>query len=166
MDVRYINPFIESIKNVFTTMLSTELLLSKPFVKTDHEPGADVSAIIGLSGDVVGSVAICLKMDTAIKTASKFSGMELTQEHEDFADALGELANMVAGGAKAKFEGLNASISLPNVIVGPGHSVQQSKQAPRLVLPCDSPLGRFSVEVAMVVEKRAAAQPATAAVGA
>ncbi len=156
MDVRYINPFIQSVNNVFSTMLATDILISKPFVKTDDRQTADVSAVIGLSGDAVGSVALCFPMGSAVKTAGKFAGIEMTQDHEDFADALGELANMIAGGAKAKLEGLNVSVSLPNVVVGKNHVLSQSKQSPRLVLPCDSPLGRFAVEVGMVVKKQSA----------
>lgn len=156
MDVRFINPFIESIKNLFSTMLATDILISKPSVKVDAHQTADVSAVIGLSGDAVGSVALCFPMGSAIKTSSKFAGIELTEQHEDFADALGELANMIAGGAKAKLDGFKVSISLPNVVVGKNHIISQSKQAPRLVLPCDSPLGRFTVEIAMVMKKRSA----------
>jgi len=159
MDVRFINPFIYSVKNVFQTMLATEIIVGKPYLKDHDEPGSDVSAIIGMSGDAVGCVVLCFPMQTAVAAASKFAGMELNSQHEDFADALGELANMVAGQAKAKLEGLKVSISLPSVVIGREHVVSQSKNRPRLGLPCDSSLGRFSVEVAMVVEKKTAASP-------
>jgi len=158
MDVRFINPFMASIKNVFATMLETEILISKPCLLANGEFNADVSAIIGLSGDAVGSVALCLPMNTAVAIASKFVGAELSRDHDDFADALGELANMVAGGAKAKLEGLNVSISLPSVIAGHDLQMLQSKSTPRLSLPCDSQLGRFSTDVVMTVKR----QPATA----
>jgi hypothetical protein len=49
--------------------------------------------------------------------------------------------------------------------VGPGHKVQQSKLAPRLVIPCETKVGTFNVEVGMVVDKAGAAksaQPAAA----
>ena len=93
--------------------------------------------------------------------------MTMTEEHEDFADALGELANVVAGQAKAKLDGFDISISLPSVIVGKTHVILNSKQRPRLALPCDSHLGPFTVEVAMVVQKPyAAVQSAPAAAGA
>lgn len=154
MDVRLINPFIASVKDVFKTMLGTEIVISKPVLKAGHEVNADVSAVIGLSGDAVGVVVLSFPTLTATRTASKFAGADMGLNHEDFADALGELANMVAGGAKAKMDGLNVSISLPGVIVGREHVVSQSKQSPRLALPCDSTLGRFSVEVALKVLKR------------
>ncbi len=159
MDVRYINPFIEGIKNVFSTMLETDIIISKPFVKTDDDPSADVSAVIGISGDAIGVVAMCFPMKSAVNTASKFAGVEMTQDHEDFTDALGELANMVTGQAKSKLDGLHCSISLPSVIIGRGHIVSQSRSTPRLALPCDSTLGRFHVEVGLTVAKKNAKAP-------
>jgi len=168
MDVRYVNPFIASVRNVFKTMLATEVAVSKPVIKDRDEGFADVSAVIGLSGDATGCVVLSFPMGTAAAAASKFAGVTMTATHEDFSDALGELANMVAGHAKANLDGLHLNISLPTVIVGREHVVSQSKLAPRLVLPCDSALGRFCVEVVMVAGKKnpAAQVPATVTAGA
>jgi len=153
MDVRYINPFMESIKHLFKTMLNTDLILSKPSIGQD-DVRADVSAVIGFSGDASGFVVLCFPSSTAVRAASAFAGVTMTKDHEDFSDAIGELANIVAGQAKSKLEGLSISISLPSVIIGREHVVLHSKQRPRLSIPCDSPLGRFTVEVAMAVKKR------------
>ncbi len=151
MDVRFINPFVASTKSVFKTMVATDISIGRPYlIKANEEHSADVSAVIGMSGDAVGCVVLSLPMETACNAASKFAGVTLTLEHPDFSDALGELANMVAGGAKARFEGLNVSISLPSVIIGKQHVVSQSRAKPRLGLPCLSALGNFTVEVAVV----------------
>ncbi len=156
MDVRYVNPFVKSVSNVFKTMLHTDVTVGKPYLKTPHCDRPDVSGVIGLSGDVTGVVVLGFSKNVAIAVAEKFVGTSLTVDHPDFADALGELANMVAGGAKASFEGINASISLPSVIVGENHEVIKSKANPSLVIPCDSPMGHFTVEVAMKVEAQVA----------
>lgn len=167
MDVRYINPFIASVKKVFKTMLGTEVTVGKPTILlANGEPSSDVSAVIGLSGDAAGCVVLCLPMQTATAVASKFAGVEMTKDHPDFSDALGELANMVAGQAKAHLDGLSVSISLPSVIIGREHVVSQSRQRPRLLLPCESVLGTFTVEVAMIVEKKSAGVPRMATAGA
>ena len=153
MDVRFINPFIAAVKHVFKTKLSTDIIINKPRLKALDESNADVSAVIGFSGDAAGCVILCFHTDAAVQTASKFAGASLTPQHPDFSDALGELANMVADQAKAQFEGLSVSISLPSVIIGSAHEVLQSKLSPRLMIPCDSELGRFAVEVAVVVRR-------------
>ncbi len=91
--------------------------------------------------------------ETASKIATAFAGIEINPQHPDFADAIGELANMVAGGAKSKFKGLDISISLPNVIVGKDHNVSASKNSPRIIIPCNTSLGAFQVEIGMELAK-------------
>jgi len=159
MDVRFINPFISAIKNVFGTMVQTEVSIGRPMIRTDELRSADVSGVIGLSGDVTGAVVLSFPGKVASKLASRFAGVELDVGQEDFSDAVGELTNMVAGNAKKDFGGLSVSISLPSVIVGAGHQVSQSSSSPQLVIPCQTPLGPFNVEVAMVVHKKSEAKP-------
>lgn len=153
MDVRYINPFVRSISNTFETLCSLPVSVGKPQIKGDEGPGTDVSGVIGFSGDAAGCVVLHFDFDTASKIATNFAGIDITPDHPDFADAIGELANMVAGGAKAKFDGLDISISLPNVIVGENHNVSASRVAPRIVVPCDTQAGQFQVEIGMEVGK-------------
>jgi chemotaxis protein CheX len=164
MDIRFINPFMAGIKDVFTTMLGTNIIISKPRLKEANELKADVSAIIGFTGDALGSVALCFPLKTAVRTASKFAGEDLTREHPDFADALGELANMVAGASKVKCEGVNLNISLPRVVVGKELELLDPQATPVLLLLCDSTLGRFSTEVTMVLAAKRAAPPPKAPV--
>lgn len=166
MDVKFINPFVNSIMNVFETMLGTKVQIGKPMLKSEDMVTAEVSGIIGLSGDVQGSVVLSFPGNVACKVASQFSGEEMTVEHADFTDAIGELANMVAGNAKKDFVGYNASISLPSVIIGPGHKVSQSKASPFLVIPCNTDLGKFNVEVALIPNKNVADSQAPAVAGA
>lgn len=151
MDVRYINPFVRSVCNTFETMCGLRVTVGKPEMKTSGEPLTDVSSVIGFSGDAAGCVVLHFSFDIASKVASRFAGEEITPDHPDFADAVGELANIVAGGAKSQFEGLKISISLPNVIVGRNHNVSASKSAPRIVLPCETEVGKFAVEIGMVL---------------
>ena len=100
MDARFVNPFIASVKRVFKTMVSTDITVGRlQIIKSDCEPPVDVSAIIGLSGDAVGCAILSMSLDTAIRVASKFANVEMDKDHPDFSDALGELANMVAGRA-------------------------------------------------------------------
>lgn len=157
MDVKFINPFVQSIGNVFSTMVGLDVKIGKPSLKNADIVSAEVSGVIGLSGEVQGSVVLSFPGDVAPKVASKFAGIDMTVESEDFADAIGELVNMVAGNAKKDFDGYNVSISLPSVIIGPGHKVSQSKASPFLVIPCETELGEFNVEVALVAEKKSAA---------
>jgi len=150
MDASYITAFINSIENVFSTMLQMPVTVEPPSLKDTSQPAHDVSAIIGLSGDVEGSVVLCFPTSTAESCISLFIGEEVTSEHADFADAVGELCNMIAGGAKGQFEGKSVSISVPSVVIGQGHSVRQKKDLPVIEIPCSCDSGPFSVDVTLV----------------
>lgn len=166
MDVRFINPFVSSITNVFETMANTQVQVGRPQLKQADLVTAEVSGIIGLSGDVQGCVVLSFPGDVACKLASAFAGTEMTVKHPDFSDAIGELANMVAGNAKKDFPNCAVSISLPSVIIGPGHKVSQSKASPFLIIPCQTEAGAFNVEVALITNKKpaqAAPQPVAGA---
>ncbi len=150
MDASYIIPFVESTKSVFTTMLQLPVKCEKPhFESAIPTSGCDVSGIIGMSGDVIGSVVLNFPMESAEKVVARFVGSPVAADTEDFGDAIGELLNMVAGGAKAKFEGMCVSISCPSVVVGADHKVQRMSDASCIKIPCTSECGGFSVEIAI-----------------
>ncbi|HRX84336.1 MAG TPA: chemotaxis protein CheX [Phycisphaerae bacterium] len=167
MDVKFINPFIQSVVRVFETMVHVKMSVGKPYLKSEDHSAADVSGIIGFSGDAAGAVVISFSTDVACKSASQFAGITIDPQHPDFADAIGELANMVAGNAKKEFTDLNIKISLPSVVIGKQFTVSNSRTAPRIVIPCKCELGDIYVEVAMeVMRNPATGTPKTAAVGA
>ncbi len=149
MDQSYIIPFIKSVQNVFETMLQLPVQIGQPEIKHPGEYGHDVSAIIGMSGDVEGSVVLSFPTATATRVVSIFTGTELDPGHEDFADAVGELVNMVSGGAKAQFSGKDVSISCPSVVIGQSHQVYGRKDVVAICIPCESDCGEFGVEVSV-----------------
>ena len=119
MDADYITPFVTSIQNVFSTMLQLPVTAHEPVVKSGVSPTHDVSGIIGMSGDVVGTVILSFRLEAAQSVVALFCGERLPADSADFADAVGELVNMVSGGAKALFaDSREVSISCPSVIVG------------------------------------------------
>jgi chemotaxis protein CheX len=115
-------------------------------LKNETSPPHDVSGIIGFSGGVVGSMVIGLSKDVASRIVAAFSGTGHHIDSPDFADAIGELANMIAGSAK-KNMGVVASISVPTVVVGPAHHTMRLSGVPCVIIPCKTPHGDFDVEV-------------------
>lgn len=143
---RLVVPFVNSVRSVFQTMVKMETTVSRPQVKQDPGVTYDVSSIIGFSGDVVGTVVVSFQMSAAQKLVSAFAGAAIEPGTPDFADALGELANMIAGGAK-KHLGASAGITVPTVILGKGHQVARLSDVPCLVIPCTTEAGEFAVEI-------------------
>lgn len=149
MDQSYIIPFIKSVQNVFETMLQLPVEVGAPTLRKEPSPGFDVTGIIAMSGDVEGNIVLSFPTATAERVVSLFTGTTITKGHEDFADAVGELLNMISGGAKAQFAGKSVSISCPSVVIGASHTVFGSKELVGIKIPCNSDCGEFCVEVAM-----------------
>ncbi len=153
MRAEYINPFIVSTTNVFSTMLSCELARGAPTLKETHCPEYEVSGIIGMTGKAAGTVVVSLSRTAAIRCAAALLDEEPTAFHEvdrDVIDAIGELANMIAGGAKGQLEELSLSISLPSVICGKNHTVSFPSEATPISIPFDSDWGPICIEVGLV----------------
>lgn len=150
MRASHINPFINAAKLVFETMLNTRVTVQKPRVKTDDRPTNDVTGIISMSGEAAGSMALSFPMATAIKVVEAFSGMKADPDTDAFTDAIGELANMVAGNAKKYLDNLHIEISVPTVIIGTSHRLGRHLLGPWMVLECNSDLGGFNIEVCVV----------------
>ncbi|MBN2212495.1 MAG: chemotaxis protein CheX [Sedimentisphaerales bacterium] len=145
-DASLVVAFVRSIKNVLSTMVSIEATVGKPYIKEGEKPGHDVSSIVGFSGEVKGNVVVSFGMDTALKVVETFCGMPLDATSDDFADAVGELCNMIAGNAKKDF-GLNAGIGIPSVVIGSNHTIARLRDVPCIVIPCTCSAGDFCVEV-------------------
>ena len=157
MDSQSVAAFVASTNQVFTTMLSMPVSAGKPETcclvpKFEN----DVSGIIGLSGDVQGMVVLSFPTASARNAIRAFTGMDMELGSADFADAIGELVNMISGAAKAKLEGRTISISCPSVVVGKGHRVTQPSDAFCVTIPFECAAGVFTIEIAMKLAKHEA----------
>jgi len=141
--------FVGAINKVLGTMVKTQVRFEDPFIKKAEDASHDVSGIIGFTGAITGSIVLGFPLDVAATLTTRFAGIELTPDHEDFTDAVGELVNMIAGAAKTAMQGGNVSISCPSVVIGHDHQVYQRKNLQIIVIPCISDAGRFVVELSL-----------------
>lgn len=143
--------FEDSVRNVFSTMLHVPVTCGPPRVLSEGSPTSDVTGIITFGGDVVGAMVLSFPAETARKSVKALAGVDEPDIHAPvFLDAIGELANMVAGGAKARYVGYESSISIPTVVCGPAHHVNRQQRAPWVVVGCECPLGNFIVAMSLV----------------
>ncbi len=150
MDAAYITPFIKSIQNVFSTMLQLQVKVEQPHLKTNNNQASyDVSGIIGLSGDVVGSIVLSFPTDAAQRIVALFTGTNMSISDPDFPDAVGELVNMISGNAKAEFKGKQVSISCPSVVIGKDHQIGRPREIPCIAIPCSTDCGNVVIEISI-----------------
>ncbi len=152
MKVEYINPFIESVFELFSTMLGGAARRGDIGLAKDGDPASntcDIVAIIGLSGPARGIVSLGFPVDTALAMVNKLLGTETTTMDDTVSDAVAELVNIVAGGAKAKFSVGETPIdlSLPTVVRGKNYNVDYPSQSVWLEVPFESDLGPFTLRV-------------------
>lgn len=141
-------PFMKAVRDVFQKMAGVQTTVGRPQLKAEPIASYDVCGIIGFSGQISGSVVVSFSDAAAERLVAAFAGMPIDRSSPDFADAVGELANMIAGSAK-KDLGADASISVPTVVIGSGYRIAGMSNAPSLIIPCDSPYGAFAVEVSI-----------------
>ena len=145
MDARHITSLIEATRKVFDTMLQMTVEFGEPSL-TDAMPAeCDVSGIIGFSGDMVGAVVLSFPTKTAEKVVSAFANMRITADSDVFADAVGELANMIAGVDKSQYEDRSVTMSCPSVVIGKSHRVPSVSDNICISLPCRTPVGPFAI---------------------
>ena len=148
MDVKYINPFVTAVKKLFNTMIEVPFKLGKPSLKKGSVPEYEISGIIGLSGTVSGCVVINLSREIALQLVSALIGDEVTELDDDCTDAIGEIANIIAGNAKTDFPSEGTTISVPSVVIGK-HKVSYPSGLPIIAIPIVTDKGELVIEVAL-----------------
>lgn len=150
MKVEYINPFIESVYDLFGTMLNSKAVRGDVGIADDEANPRDMMALIGLSGMAKGMVALAFPVDTALKMVNSLLGTELKAVDDTVSDAIAEMVNIVAGGAKAKLSRETQrpiDLSLPTVVRGKSFNVDYPSGSVWLEVPFKSDLGNFTLRV-------------------
>lgn len=128
----FIIPFIDSTKSTFEIMLQKQVKQKEAYIKKNYVMFGDISGTIGVSGKVCGTVAVSMPAEFALNCIREMIG-----EDEEFAlsdmvvhDGVGELINMIAGGAKTSLSGTENAINftLPTIISGRGHEMYHSQK--------------------------------------
>lgn len=136
------------VSEIFSSMVFLDI---KSLDGVDPEPmqGSMLSGMIGLAGDLQGTLLIHLPDQAAIAITNAFLGMELSAVDDDVKDAVGELANMVAGGIKYLMpeNARDIALAIPSVVRGKGYSCEATGRFERAGVVFELAAGRFIVEV-------------------
>ena len=149
MDVKYINPFVESVLNNLEQMAALKAEKLTLSVTKDAKTSMEISGIIGLSGSVKGSAVISFPKAIALAVASAMFMEELKELNDDVKDAIGEFTNIVVGNARNRLvdEGLDVTMSTPTIIIGKDHQITHPQNIPFLVIPFKTDLGNFQINI-------------------
>jgi chemotaxis protein CheX len=110
-------PLLEfSTREVFEIMLGTRL----DVLDQAGENRGEFTALVGLAGSLRGVLSIRSDSQSARLMAAKMLDMPPEEVRDDSWDALGEIANMIAGNFKGKLSGIgnHCMLSVPTLIFG------------------------------------------------
>ncbi len=156
--IDFSRPFVDACKNIFTTMVNCNLEAKKPMIKSDTNSRGDITAVIGLSGELEKAgkktpykamLVIAFPYDTYFKVASAMLSETYTTYHPDIHDLGGEIVNMIMGNAKRDLKnlGYTSNMAIPSLIEGKGHSIKYPSNSTVILIPFDSPHGSLFMEL-------------------
>lgn len=150
MNADFINPFLTSLQNVLSTMAGMEVKPGKPGLKKDEVARGDVSGLIGMIGpQTKGSFSITFEEQLALEIMQRMLGERPSKIDEEVTDMVGEITNMVTGGAKNLLgdKGYDFEMATPAVVSGTAHTITHKAKGPKLILPFTSDFGRVYIEI-------------------
>jgi len=125
-ELEYLGPFIKNTCHILKTMAAIEVEFKKVYFSNTIRIFGDVSGIMGLSGKSEGTLVVTFYWDLAKLIIAKMMGTEEDSiDAELIHDGVSEIINMISGSTKKEFVGkpYHFEISLPSVVVGPGHQI-------------------------------------------
>lgn len=128
MQDKFLHAMKEAIQEIAETMLFVDIIPGL----TEYARctvGADVSAVIGYSSALKGSMRLAGPQATVLKLAAALLGEERDTLDKEMEDGFSELANMIAGGVQTRVEGDLGTIRMspPVVISGKNHQVSSDR---------------------------------------
>ncbi len=138
----------QAVGEIFSTMffLEVTVLAGEPASRPDQRM---LSGMLGFAGNLQGTVIIHLPEEVSIAITNAFLELDLDEVNDEVKDAIGELANMVAGGIKYLLpeQGQDVQLSIPSVISGRGYTCEAPGKTARFAVEFETAGGRFITEL-------------------
>lgn len=137
LDVKHINPFLQSTMTIFENAAQIKLALGKPTVTVLDFPDHIFALQVGITGDLKGQVLLVMTIDNAKEVASKMMfGMSVEELDEISTSALSELSNMIMGNTATLFstQSIHIDITPPMVMLGTQMHITSEAQALKVPL--------------------------------
>lgn len=147
-----VKSLIKDVQEVFINMVGVEDLMHLP-IQVDLETHFKecLTAMVGLAGTYNGLVSVHIPWPLAIAFTSLMLGMEVTEINDDVNDAMGEIANMVAGSFKQHLSkgGSDIQLSTPSVVNGGDYLVSSGNNLENITLKFATDVEWFLVSLSI-----------------
>lgn len=134
---------------IFQTMLMMDISPELPLQSPHRSYRCSVSGMVGMAGVYRGMVAIHAPDNVAMAITRSFLGMDVDEVNADVKDAIGELANMLAGSIKSMLSagGKDIQLSIPSAVCGQEYQIDWPTGSDGVMVPFLMPEGNFLVEL-------------------
>jgi chemotaxis protein CheX len=150
MRVQIVNRYVQAALDVITKETGKPAVRGGLLLEGNPYTTEDVTAVVGISGSLTGSLYLSMAEPTALKMISAIIGQE-TLELDDLGQSgIAEIANVIAGSAGIELaeEGIETLINPPLVLVGRGARLS-TVEIQRLVVPLMTAYGDIKLHVAL-----------------
>lgn len=156
--IEFSKPFIDAAKNIFSTMIASELTTKTPMLKTSSLSKGDISAVIGMTGvhskdgkeyDFKGMLVLSFPFETYVKSANAMLNENHTEFNPQIADVGAEITNIIMGNAKRDLSSLGYKIgmAIPSTVSGKDHSLRYPPGTTVIAIPMETSHGTFYMEI-------------------
>lgn len=134
---QFTKSLIKDVQDVFITMVGVEDLMHLPLQidLTTHFKEC-LTAMVGLAGTYNGLVSVHIPWPLSLSLTSMMLGMEVAEIDADVNDAMGEIANMIAGSFKQHLSrgGSDIQLSTPSVVNGADYNVSSGNNLENITI--------------------------------
>jgi chemotaxis protein CheX len=150
MKVQIVNKYVQSALDVIQKETGQPVQRGGLLLQGNPYTTEDVTAVIGVSGQLCGSIYISMSETVALGIISAILGQEQTEFDDLGQSGIAEIANVIAGtaGIQLADEGVETTINPPLVLVGRGARLC-TVEIQRLVVPLATAHGEVRLHVAL-----------------
>ena len=145
----YTQSLIDATREIFETMLMMDPVPGKPMTERKNVFRGAITGMVGMAGGCKGLLAIHSPDRVAMVITSTFLGMDVDSVNDDVKDAMGEMANMLAGSVKSTLasQGKDVKLSIPSAVCGEEYCLECPEAGVGVSVPFTLPEGEFVVEL-------------------
>lgn len=148
MKAEYINSFYIATQDVFQLMLDLNVARGDIKVLEGMVSGKDANVVLGVTGDLKGTILFGFSNNMILEMVKIMSGMEMKKIDNFASSALGEVANIIGGNALTNLSIYDyaCDIAPPQVIIGKHESISLANKR-AIQIPLKTDIGEFDISL-------------------
>lgn len=160
LSIRVVQAFVGATVEVFSQMCRTEVKAGTPYLEETNNRMYGISGIMRTTGDLDAIVVLTMPNQPAVNAVNAMAGSSFESITGMVMDGIREITGIIVGGAKKRLDlhGMKVDLGLPKVVVGTNYTNHHGYCSRVVVIPFESQLGRFILDISFKREGDPAAR--------